>query len=254
VAEVWLATPGQSDIQTLAGKIEVRSLPVILQMDPRTLKVWDAITGPEASALDQACRALVQRETEFNLPLAAKIEPWFGSLDTKPCITFGQARTKDLGAAAKEPHRRWLLDLVRGTDRHLQLWATTRLVEANAPARPGDPDVWGIFIRDCEQRFRDSVQNRQQESTPVPWLRLGQSGVLDPEAPVWPTLRAMLRSPKVPRVGTTLYALLAPTLLAADRDPIRRRIDLRAGQGGRGRSAFPVRIHLPIPHQVSWPN
>jgi len=44
------------------------------------------------------------------------------------------------------------------------------------------------------------------------------AGSLDPKAPFWPAIRRLLRGPKPPRFGTTIHALMAPALLAEDRD------------------------------------
>jgi hypothetical protein len=218
IAEVWLAKPGQPEIQSLMDKAELRSLPAIVQMDAKAQAVLDYMAGTEVAPLDQACRILLQRENAFDLLPSAKIKEWSGGMDPEPFVAFGKARATDLGAAAKPLFCRWLVDLVRGTDPNLQLWAATRLLEANASLQSGDPDVWGVLLRDCEQQFRNTIQGKKPEQRSIPWRRLGLPGIVDLRAPFWSAFRALLRSPKAPRIGSTIYALMAPVLLAEDRD------------------------------------
>ncbi|BDU71925.1 energy transducer TonB [Mesoterricola silvestris] len=217
-SEVWLARPGDPSAQALLDKAEIRSLPAVVKLDSRARTVQDFLAGSDGAPLDKACRELMEREDAHGVPPLERIRAWSGGMDPAPFVAFGQARAQDLGAAALEPHRSWLVGLVKNPDSRLRAWAATRLVEANARMAPGDPDAWGAFLEFRLKEFYDTIRNRMTGRVSSPWGKLGAPGFIGPKAPFWPAIRALLRSPKAPALGASFYALMAPELRAEDRE------------------------------------
>jgi hypothetical protein len=220
-AEIWLANPGQAEVQPILEKGKISSLPAIVQMNSDYSTVRDFIAGEDVAPFDKAFHTLLERLDSVLKPMANSITEWSGQ-DPRPFIAFGKAREKDLAAGAAEPHRTWLVGLFSNGTPELKLWASTRLIEANALLKTGEPEVFKFFLKSREKHFLDSVQNRNPKAAPIPWMSLGFSGYLDSKAPCWSALRSLMRGPNSPKVGTAIYALMAPALTAEDRDWVLR--------------------------------
>jgi len=160
---------------------------------------------------------------------SASLEAWLGpGLDPAPFAAFAAARAGDPSAGAREPHRTWLLSLLRAGAGPLRDWAATRLMESVAavPPQAGFPHPSGLLMDAAKARLeREVLWGNQGERArtaspwdpPREWLGLGGIADMHPEAPCWAQWRAQLKDVGQPTVSMGFYALFAPRLQPGDR-------------------------------------
>lgn len=216
VARIWLAGPEDVAAARTMAEWDIGTLPAIAFLEPRTKRPARYLKGPECFPLSEA----LNRFFLFQPPAPDQVGAWCG-MDPAPFIAFAAARKADPWAAAGEPHRTWLAQLLGAKERHVRDWAATRLVEADAPIRPGDPlaSPFSVLLKHLDARFQQEVLQgnlKEGRKDQPPHPDLGGVGQLDPNAPVWPVIRKMLAGPAQKIFNLPLYTLMAPVLAEAD--------------------------------------
>lgn len=175
---------------------------------------------PPALVQPEPSQALQGREAT---PVQAeRVQAWIGpKLKPDPFLAFARARSGDLTAAAREPHRTFLARLLSDGPEELRGWAATRLVEADAPLQAFEPAPFPRFLELAAEGYAlQLVPGYREDRRPPqpPLASLGEAGVLDRDAPVMSSIRDQLRGADKAVLNWGLFAVLAPNLMAADRD------------------------------------
>jgi hypothetical protein len=229
LAEFWLPRPGDPDASKLMDELGLRSLPAFATLSGSGKRALVTLLGDECVPVSTALSKLVEPAP---VP-QAWLQDWIGKgTPIEPFLAFARDRKRSLDAAAKEPHRTWLVNLMRGKDVNLRNWAATRLVEANT-----EGTAYPVLLDQLKARFKREVQQGNQGKDWVanngrngseapsfsgkadpPVADLGRSGIIDEKAPVWLAIRQRLRHDPSLKLNVGLYTLLAPALQAADKD------------------------------------
>lgn len=233
-AEVWLPQPGNSDAIKLLDELGLRSLPVLATLSMSGKQSVRSFLGEECVPLAPAFQRLFENKPVPN----SQVQDWIGqNLTIEPFLAFAAARKANMGAAATEPHRSWLVGLVGGKDERVRNWAATRLLEADAPIQANEPRPFPILFDFLHKRFQKEVRQGNTErakpgadgdgepkgssfagSVHPPLADLGLSGLIHEKAPFWPAIRGFLKNDPLAKVNIPLYVLMAPQLKEADRD------------------------------------
>jgi len=217
-AEFWLPRPGDAQAAACLDLNQVRSLPALLVMEVgKTRSLKGVRMGPEAMPWATALSHLLKDEA----PLTAEaVQAWAGKgVDAAPFLAFAKARAASLSAGLQEPHQRWLRALAAKSPQPVKHWAVTRLFEAGALEARDGVDPWMLYAAIREEAFRKEVLKGNLKQAPVTTPpALGVTGVIPLEAPCWALVKRELRMAKEVKVGTSIYALMAPVLEVSDRD------------------------------------
>lgn len=134
-------------------------------------------------------------------------------------LAFGDARSKDLGAGAKEPFRSWLMQLLKAApDSAIGHWAAFRLMESGAVLQPGEINPAQIVLQDCQNALSNRLGVNEAPDTPYlfEWEALGRLQDFDSRAPYLATFRTQMG--QAPRAfSSKLYAFIARHLAREDR-------------------------------------
>lgn len=232
--ELWLSRPGDPATLRLMEELGLNSLPVLASLAGSGKQTLDCFLGEDCVPIAKAFDNLLKAK-----PIPPSwLQDWVGpGRSTEPFTAFAEARRQDLGAAAREPHRTWLMGLLKGKDDRLRNWAATRLFEGNAVVAPGEPPPFPVLIRLLEERFNKEVrtgntaslkagggsQAHPFEGNPNPPLaNLGQPGRISSKAPVWAMVRNYILALPAGPLPLPLYVLMAPELQDTDRAWIRQ--------------------------------
>ncbi|HLO65566.1 MAG TPA: hypothetical protein VK188_01005 [Holophaga sp.] len=231
-ARIWLAAPGDPEAARTMAEWGIETLPAIAFLEARARKPARYLRGQDCFPFGEA----LGRFSPFQPPSPDQVEAWC-RMDPRPFIAFAAARKADPRAAAREPHRTWLVNLLGAKERRVRDWAATRLVEADAPTRPGDAQEapFPILLKHLDARFKQEVLQGNHEDgrkDQPPHRDLGATGLLDPDAPVWPVIRRMLANPAQKAFNLPLYTLMAPVLAEADQAWIVRFLQEAPSRGG----------------------
>lgn len=234
-AEVWLATPGSTEAVKLLDELQIRSLPALVHLNRTGKRAISFRQGQDCVPLLDAFSALFRAWVEK----PELIQAWAPGESAGSFLAFSAARRKDRGAGALEPHRSWLIKLLGSKDDRLRDWAATRLVEAAAGYREGEPRAMPVLMQLLGRRFDREVRygNRAKEESGIrpnhqienadpkaigqdpnpPLIDLGFPGLIAPDAPCWPRFREDLSAASNLEFSLAHYVLFAPHLKEQDK-------------------------------------
>lgn len=229
VREIWIASPGDPESQMLLDRFQIRSMPALLElkMDGKTPAILHARFGPEAEDPAHAFKVIEEPTLEEAKAEAAKLyqdHPELGDPDL--LMRFRAAREASLDAAAEEPFRTWLTNVLKiSADKEVRAWAATRLSEANAAVKPGETQPLKVFAEHAyESMFailRPDLPTgravRHAQSVEAAFQPFGGIGDIPDEAPFWPAFRKALNTESGIAFSMSIYAIFAPHFKAEDR-------------------------------------
>lgn len=139
-------------------------------------------------------------------------------------LAFGDARSKDPAAGAREPYRSWLAaTLAQHQNSDLGHWAAFRLLESGAVMRPGEINPAPIVMQDAVNTLSQVLGVNEAQESPFlfGWHALGRVQDIGQDAPYLATFR--LQVEQTPwAFSAALYAFIAKHLAAEDRSWILR--------------------------------
>ncbi len=239
--DIWIAPPGDPDGKALLDRFQIRSTPALLElkMDGRKPVLLHSRFGPDAENPAQAYLLLDAPSSQEIADSAAKLcalHPELGKPET--LIAFQKARVQTaFHAAATEPYRSWLMEILKSsTNKDVQAWSATRLVEAWAPLKAGEIKPFPLVAsRAYDDMFAQLKWGKPRATS---FDTFGGIAEIAEIAPFWPEFRKALSDPAHLSVNASLYALMSPHLEAEDRSWLLTQVATASGsKGGAWNSA-----------------
>lgn len=245
--EIWIAPPGDPDGKALLDRFQIRSTPALLELklDRKNFTLIHSRFGPDAENPGQAYLTLDAPSAQEIADSATKLctlHPELGKPEA--LIAFQKARVQTaFHAAATEPYRSWLMGILKtSTNKDMQAWSATRLVEAWAPLKPGDIKPFPFL---ATRAYNDMFTQLNSGNPSITEFSLfGDIAQIEDIAPFWSEFRKALGDPTHLSLTAALYALMSPHLVAEDRPWLLAQVATASGAKGAAWNSATLWISL----------